>query len=59
MPTLLRYRYIRHHCRTCFKKHLLEIISFIADRPHDRGEHPQHPRDQPGQRQATRRIVST
>ncbi len=34
-------------------------ISFIPDRLYDRNEYIQYPRDQPGQRRATHRIVCT
>jgi hypothetical protein len=38
---------------------MLEVISFIIDRRHDRDENTQHPRDWSGTQRDTRRIVST
>lgn len=40
--------------RTCFKKHLLAVISYIPDRQSTRDEHTLHPHDQQGQRRTTR-----
>ena len=47
------------HDSTACMRYVLGYISFTINYPHNRGEHPQHPHDQPGQRQATRRIVCT
>ena len=57
--TILSENYTHEGTRTYFKKHLLEVISFITDRSHNCDERTQPPRNQQGHQRDTCRIVNT